>query len=268
MIKIAFFDTKPYDRQSFDSLLDSNTMKIKYFSYKLDEDTAPMAKGYDVVCAFVNDNLQESVINILAQEGIKIIAMRCAGYNNVDFKAAYKKIHVVRVPAYSPYAVAEHAFALLTTLNRKTHKAYNRTRENNFNLNGLTGFDLHGKTIGIIGTGRIGCILAKIALGYGMNIIAYDNYPKDIDYIKYVSFDELLKQSDIISLHCPLTPESHHIINKKAISKMKDGVSIINTSRGGLIDAQALIDGLKNRKIGLAGLDVYEEEANYFFEDL
>ncbi|MDD4083861.1 MAG: 2-hydroxyacid dehydrogenase [Sphaerochaetaceae bacterium] len=268
MIKIAFFDTKPYDQQSFDSLLDSNEMKIKYFSYKLDEDNASVAKGYDVVCAFVNDNLQENVINILADEGIKIIAMRCAGYNNVDFKAAYKKIHVVRVPAYSPYAVAEHAFTLLTTLNRKTHKAYNRTRENNFNLNGLTGFDLHGKTIGIIGTGRIGCILAKIALGYGMNIIAYDNYPKEIEYIKYVTFDELLSQSDIISLHCPLTSETHHIINKKAIAKMKDSVAIINTSRGGLIDAQALIDGLKSRKIGLAGLDVYEEEANYFFEDL
>ncbi|MCH3917434.1 MAG: 2-hydroxyacid dehydrogenase [Spirochaetia bacterium] len=266
-MKIAFFDTKPYDRDSFDTLLDSKKMHIKYFPYKLDADTASMAKGYDVVCAFVNDTLSKAVVDTLADEQVGLVAMRCAGFNNIDFKAAYGKIHVVRVPAYSPYAVAEHAFALLLTLNRKTHKAYNRTRENNFNLAGLTGFDLHGKTIGIIGTGKIGCILAEIAHGFGMDILAYDNYPKDIDYITYVGLDELLSKSDVISLHCPLTSETHHLIDAQAIAKMKDGVALINTSRGGLIDTKALIDALKTRKIGMAGLDVYEEEANYFFED-
>lgn len=268
MIKVAFFDTKVYDSESFNSQLDPQRIKMKYFSTKLDEDTASMAKGYDVVCAFVNDDLGEAVINKLATLGVKLIAMRCAGYNNVDFKTAYKKIHILRVPAYSPYAVAEHAFALLLTLNRKTHKAYNRTKENNFNLNGLTGFDLHGKTFGIIGTGRIGCIVAQIAHGFGMNIIAFDAYPKDIDYIKYVELDELLAQSDVISLHCPLTNETHHIINHDAIKKMKKNVVLINTSRGGLVDAKALVHALKHEEIGAAGLDVYEEEANFFFEDL
>lgn len=267
MIKIAFFDTKPYDKKSFNPLNDKFGFKIKYFDNKLNEDTASLAKGYDVVCVFVNDDINENTINILYENGIRLIALRCAGFNNVNFKAAYGKIHVVRVPAYSPYAVAEHAFALISTLNRKTHKAYNRTRESNFSINGLTGFDLHGKTIGIIGMGKIGQIVANIALGYGMKVLAYDVYAKERDGVKFTNLDEIYKNADIITLHCPLTSDTHHIINKDSIEKMKDGVYIINTSRGGLVDTNAIIKGIKSGKIGGGGLDVYEEEASYFFED-
>ena len=211
--------------------------------------------------------MNKAVIDKLYEYGVKLIALRSAGYNNVDVKAAFGKIHVVHVPAYSPYAVAEHAMALLLTSVRRIHKAYNRTREFNFSLNGLTGFDLYGKTVGVIGTGKIGRIFVGICRGFGMNVIAYDRFPIADSGIKYVSLDELLAQSDIISLHCPLTDETRHMIDVAAINKMKKGVVIVNTSRGGLIDAEALLEGIKARKVGAACLDVYEEEADVFFED-
>lgn len=267
MINIALFDAKPYDRQSFDAIKDNYDVKIKYFETKLNEDTAKLANGFDVVCAFVNDDLDQACIDKLYELNVKLIAMRCAGYNNVDFKSAYEKINIVRVPAYSPYAVAEHAFALINTINRKIHRAFNRTRENNFNISGLTGFDLHGKTIGIIGMGKIGRIVKDIALGYGMKVLAFDMYPQELENVKFTDLNDIYKQSDVISLHCPLTEETHHIINAESIEKMKNGVMIINTSRGGLVDANALIEGIKSKKIGSAGLDVYEEEAEYFFEN-
>lgn len=265
MEKIAFFDTKPYDRKWFDEL--NTDFKFKYHEHKLTADSAELAKGCRAVVAFVNDTLDKETIDRLCEIGVELIAMRCAGYNNVDIKYAKGRINVVRVPTYSPYAVAEHAMALLLTLNRKIHRASNRTRDFNFSLNGLTGFDLHGKTAGIIGTGQIGCIFMEICKGFGMNVIAYDLYPKQDSGINYVSIDELLAQSDIISLHCPLTSETRYIINTENISKMKDGAYIINTSRGQLIDSEALIQALKSKKIGGAGLDVYEEETAFFFED-
>ncbi len=266
-MKIAFYDAKPYDRQSFTKQNEAYGYKIKYFDNKLNEDTAMLAKGYDAVCAFVNDDINEAVIDMLHELGVGLIAMRCAGYNNIDFKAAYGKIHVVRVPAYSPYAVAEHALALIFALNRKTHKAYTRTRENNFNINGLLGFDLRDKTVGVIGTGKIGQIFADICKGVGMKVLAYDKYPNETSGLDYVSLEQLYKESDIISLHCPLLKDTHHIISDHSIDLMKPGVMIINTSRGGLIDTEALIRGLKEKKVGSAGLDVYEEESDYFFED-
>ena len=211
--------------------------------------------------------VNSAVIKKLYEFGVKLIALRCAGYNNVDVQAAFGKIHVVHVPAYSPYAVAEHAIALLLTSVRRIHKAYNRTREFNFSLNGLTGFDFHGKTVGVIGTGKIGRIFIDICRGFGMHVVAYDRFPPKDSDIEYVSLDELFERSDIISLHCPLTDETRHMIGADAISKMKKGVVIVNTSRGGLIDAEALLEGIKTRKIGAACLDVYEEEADIFFED-
>ena len=266
-MKIAFFDTKPYDQRFFNEILGEYGYKVKFFENKLNEDTYSLAKGYDCVCAFVNDTLNKEVIDGLYEGGVKLIAMRCAGYNNVDFEACHGKIRVVRVPAYSPYAVAEHAAALMVTLNRKTHKAHNRTRESNFNINGLLGFDLHGKTLGIIGTGKIGQILGNIGNGYGMKVIAYDKFPNESLDIEYTELNTLYEQSDIISMHCPLLKDTHHMINGESIDKMKDGVMIINTSRGGLIDSESLIDAIKTRKVGAAGLDVYEEESDYFFED-
>jgi len=266
-MKIAFFDAKPYDMKFFNEVNQSFGYTIKYFEYKLSEETAIMAEGYEVVCAFVNDNLNKEVIDILYDEGIKFIAMRCAGYNNVDFKATYGKIHVVRVPAYSPYAVAEHAFALIMTLNRKIHRAFNRTRDNNFSINTLLGFDLHGKTIGVIGTGKIGQIFINICKGFGMNIIVFDKFPNEKLDVEYTTIETIYKRSDIISLHCPLMKETYHMINKESIDMMKEGVMIINTSRGGLVDTDCLIEGLKTKKVGSAGLDVYEEESEYFFED-
>ncbi|MBR2999971.1 MAG: 2-hydroxyacid dehydrogenase, partial [Oscillospiraceae bacterium] len=226
-----------------------------------------LAKGCDVVCVFVNDTVNEAVIDKLYEFGVKMVALRCAGYNNVDLQRAYGKVHVVHVPAYSPYAVAEHAAALLLTSIRRIHKAYNRTRESNFSLNGLTGFDLHGKTVGVIGTGKIGRIFIDICRGFGMSVIAYDKFPAKDSGIEYVTLDELFKRSDIISLHCPLTDETRHMIDQDAIFKMKEGVVIINTSRGALIDTEALLGGLLARMIGAACLDVYEEEADVFFED-
>ena len=270
--QIAFFDTKPYDSASFDSHNKSFGFDIHYYENPLNKKNAILAKGCEVVCAFVNANIDAQVIHILAENGVKLIALRCAGFNNVDLQAAKGKIKVVRVPAYSPYAVAEHTLALMLTLNRKIHKAYWRTRDGNFALNGLMGFDMYGKTIGIIGTGKIAKILIKTLCAMGMRVLAYDIYP-DYDFagetgIEYTSLDELYKQSDIVSLHCPLTKETEHMINNDTIAKMKDGVMIINTGRGKLIDTNALIKGLKTQKIGSAGLDVYEEEEEYFFEDM
>ncbi len=264
-MKIAFFDTKQYDQSAFDAAIIDKDIEIKYFEPKLNIDTADLVKGFDAVCVFVNDDLNKEVINELYKNGIKAIFLRCAGFNNVDTKACFGKIHVYRVPAYSPYAVAEHAMALFMTINRRIHKAYNRTRDYNFSLNGLTGFDMHGKTVGVIGTGRIGKVFIDICKGFGMNVLAYDAYPSG-DY-KYVSLDELFEKSDIISLHCPLTEETKHLINAESIKKMKKGVNIINTSRGGLIDAKALLQGIKDRKIGSACLDVYEEEGDLFYAD-
>lgn len=265
MEKIAFFDAKPYDKVWFDKL--NTRFEIIYFDYKLSEETAPLAKGCKVACAFVNDDINEKAINALYEVGVRLLAMRCAGYSNVDFKAAYGKVNVVRVPAYSPYAVAEHAMALLQTLNRKLHKAYNRTRDFNFNIAGLTGMDLHGKTAGVIGTGKIGRIFIDICKGFGMKVLAYDLFPaKDVDF-EYVDLDTLLSKSDIISLHCPLTEQTKHILDQDAFSKVKKGVYIINTSRGALVDSNALLDALNNETVKGAGLDVYEEEAEFFYED-
>lgn len=266
-MKIAFYDTKPYDKIWFDPLAEEYGYKIKYFEYRLNSDTAVLAKGFDAVCVFVNDNVTGEVIDILYSLGIRVLALRCAGYNNVDFKSAYNKIHILRVPSYSPYAVAEHAAALLLTINRKTHKAYSRTRDFNFNINGLMGTDLHNKTAGIIGTGKIGQIMIDILQGFGMQIVAYDPYPIQDSKIEYVSLDTLIKKSDVISLHCPLTKETTHLINKSTIDSMKPTVIIINTSRGALIDTGDLINGLIERKVGAVALDVYEEEDDFFFED-
>ena len=262
MINVAFFDTKDYDKLSFLKYGERHDMQFRFLETKLNEDTAELARGADAVCVFVNDTVNAAVIDKLYEYGVKLIALRSAGYNNVDLSAAYGKIHVVHVPAYSPYAVAEHAMALLLTSVRRIHKAYNRTREFNFSLNGLTGFDLHGKTAGVIGTGKIGRIFIDICRGFGMNVIAYDRFPAKDSGIHYVSLDELFEQSDIISLHCPLTDETRHMIDAAAIDRMKKGVIIINTSRGALIDAEALLEGIKARKVGAACLDVYEEEAD------
>lgn len=266
-MKFAFFDAKPYDKPSFEKYGEKLGVKFKYFETKLNADTAELAKGCDGVCIFVNDTADAEVIDKLYALGVKVIALRCAGYNNMDVRYAYGKIHIVHVPAYSPYAVAEHAMAMLLTSIRRIHKAYIRTRDFNFSLNGMTGFDLHGKTVGVIGTGKIGRVFIDICRGFGMKVIAYDKYPAEGTEIDYVSLDELFERSDIISLHCPLTKETHHIIDEKSIEKLKRGVVIINTSRGALIDAEALLEGIKARKIGAACLDVYEEESDIFFED-
>lgn len=246
-------------------------MKFKYFEAKLNEDTVDLASGYDGVCVFVNDTVNAAVIDRLCEMGVKVIALRCAGFNNVDMKHAFGKIHVLRVPAYSPYAVAEHTMAMLLTSIRRIHKAYIRTRDFNFSLVGMTGFDLHGKTVGVIGTGRIGRVFIDICRGFGMKVLAYDKFPAEGldngDTIRYVSLDELFEKSDILSLHCPLTEETYHIIGSDALDKCKDGVVILNTSRGALVDAEALLGGIKSRKVGAACLDVYEEESELFFED-
>ena len=267
MIKVAFYDAKAYDKPSFERYGEARGVQFKYLETKLTEDTADLAKGCDAVCVFVNDTVNAAVIDRLYALGVKLIALRSAGYNNVDVRHAFGKLHVVHVPAYSPYAVAEHAMALLLTSVRRIHKAYNRTREFNFSLNGLTGFDFHGKTVGVIGTGKIGRIFVDICKGFGMKVIAYDPYPSDDAGIEYVSLRELFVQSDVISLHCPLNDGTFHTINAETIAEMKKGVVIVNTSRGALIDAEALLNGIKSRKIGAACLDVYEEEADIFFED-
>jgi len=266
MKRVAFFDTKQYDREWFDRI--DKSFEIKYFEEKLNSENADLAKGFDGAIAFVNDKINSKTIKILAEGGVKILAMRCAGYNNINFKSAHENgLKVVRVPVYTPYAVADHTMALLLTLNRKIHKAYNRTRDFNFALNGLTGFDLNGKTAGVIGTGKIGQIFIKICKGFGMNVIAYDPYPIENPDFEYVDLEEIYSRSDVISLHCPLNQYTHHILGADAFSKMKSSVYIINTSRGGLIDSEALLNALKSRRIAGAGLDVYEEEASVFFED-
>lgn len=265
MDKIAMFDTKPYDRTWFDQL--NTRYHIKYLEPKLTPDTVSLAHGCRAVIPFVNDTLDRTVIDGLCAEGVEMIALRCAGYNNVDRAAAAGRIPVVRVPGYSPYAVAEFTMGLLLTLNRKLHKACFRTRDFNFSLNGLVGFDLHGKTAGIIGTGKIGQIFIQICRGFGMHVLAYDPFPvPDADF-SYVSLEELLQKSDIVSLHCPLTEQSRHLINRDTIAQMRNGAYLLNTSRGMLVESEALLDALKSGKLAGAGLDVYEEETDFFFED-
>ncbi|MBR6694714.1 MAG: 2-hydroxyacid dehydrogenase [Clostridia bacterium] len=270
-MKIAFFDTKPYDRAAFDRYGEEYGIKFKYFEAKLNEDTAELAQGYDGVCAFVNDTVNAAVIDKLAAFGIRVLALRCAGFNNVDMKYAFGKIHVLRVPAYSPYAVAEHTMALLLTSVRRIHKAYIRSKDFNFSLAGLTGFDLYGKTVGVIGTGKIGRVFIDICRGFGMKVLAYDKFPAeglaDGENIKYTTLHELFAKSHIISLHCPLTEETYHMIDKDALAKCQKGVILLNTSRGSLVDADALLDSIKERHVGAACLDVYEEESDLFFED-
>ena len=266
-MKLAFFDSKPYDLPGFQRHSMGTDLEIKFFDTHLNEDTVSLAAGFDAVCVFVNDVVNETVVNHLYELGVKAIALRCAGFNNVDTRACFGKLHVLRVPAYSPYAVAEHAMAMLLAVNRKIHKAYNRTREFNFSLAGLSGFDLHGKTVGVIGTGKIGRVFIDICKGFGMNVLAYDKYPAPNSGLDYVELPELLAKSDVISLHCPLTYETFHMINSMAIKMMKPGAVIVNTSRGALIDTEALIDGLKSGRVGAACLDVYEEEGDLFYED-
>lgn len=270
--KIAFFGTKPYDQKSFDQANQRYGFDIRYYKGQLNKNNLVLTQGVDAVCIFVNDLADKEIIEGMTRNGVRLLALRMAGFNNVDLKAAQKAgLTVVRVPAYSPYAVAEYAVALMLALDRKIHRAYWRTRDGNFSLHGLMGFDMHGKTIGIIGTGKIAKILVRILNGFGMKILAYDVYP-DFKFaaennVTYTTLDELYKQSDIISLHCPLTEETKYIINEDSIRKMKDNVMIINTGRGLLIHTNDLIEGLKNKKIGSAGLDVYEEEGDYFYED-
>jgi D-lactate dehydrogenase len=269
--RIAFFDAKPYDREFFDAANAPHGFEIRYFSNHLTGENVGLTKGFDAVCVFVNDQLNGTLIEALHENGVRLIALRSVGYNNVDLKAVFGKIHVVRVPAYSPHAVAEHTVALMLTLNRKTHRAYSRTRDGNFSLGGLMGFDMAGKTAGVIGTGRIGKVVAEILAGFGMNVMVYDTAP-DMEWAAshgavYSDLDALYRESDIITLHCPLTPQNRYLINSESIAKMKDGVMIINTGRGKLINTADLIEGLKSKKIGAAGLDVYEEETDYFFED-
>ncbi len=271
-IKIAFFDTKPYDEKSFNAVNKDFNFNIEYYSERLSIKNVPLAKGADAVCIFVNAECDAKVVEELHKQGVKLIALRCAGFNNVDLnKAKELGIKVVRVPAYSPHGVAEYAVNLMLCLNRKTYRAVNRTREGNFSLNGLLGFDMYQKTAGIIGTGKIAKELIKILRGFGMNILAYDVYPDhkfaEEHQVKYVTLDELYAQSDIISLHCPLLDSTKFLINHDSIAKMKKGVMIINTGRGKLIHTNDLIEGLKEKKVGSAGLDVYEEEGDYFYED-
>ena len=271
-MNIAFFSTKKYDQDFFDSTNTDFNHQLTFFETGLNEHTASLTKDYNAVCVFVNDDLNAATINKLAKNGIQLIALRCAGFNNVDLKAAAEKnIKVVRVPAYSPQAVAEHAVALILTLNRKTHKAYNRVRENNFSLEKLTGFNLYGKTVGVIGTGIIGQCFAKIMLGFGCKVLAYDIKPNEElkrSGVEYVELETLLKASDIISLHCPLNEHTHHLIDQNAFEKMKDGAMLINTGRGALIDTSAVVEALKSEKLGYLGIDVYEQESGLFFNDL
>jgi len=270
-MKVAFFSTKSYDQEYFEKCNPDAGHDLNFFETSLNERTASLSNGYDAVCVFVNDTLDRSTLEKLSENGIKLIALRCAGFNNVNLKAAEANgIKIVRVPAYSPQAVAEHAVALILTLNRKTHKAYNRVRENNFSLERLIGFNLYGKTVGIIGTGIIGSAFAKIMLGFGCKIIAYDIKPseelKDLD-VAYEDIDDLLSKSDIISLHCPLNEKTHHLLNAEAFQKMKTGAMLINTGRGALIDTSAVVNALKNEKLGYLGIDVYEQESGLFFKD-
>ncbi|MGF1503977.1 MAG: 2-hydroxyacid dehydrogenase [Anaerolineae bacterium] len=268
-MKVAVFSTKPYDRTY---LTNSNTThELTFFEPRLTIHTAPLADGHDAVCPFVNDELDSEVLTRLAYGGVELIALRSAGYNHVDIRAATDLgLTVARVPAYSPHAVAEHTVALILGLNRKLYRAYNRVRDGNFARNGLLGFDLHGKVVGIIGTGKIGSVTAEVLRGFGCELIGYDPYPNDYfaEFGTYVDLPELFRRSAVISLHAPLNPDTYHTIDEEAISQMKDGVMLINTSRGALIDTVAVIEGLKSGKIGSVGFDLYEEEGDLFFEDL
>lgn len=270
-MKIAIYSTKQYDKKYFEQVNREYGFELEFFDFILNEKTAKTANGADAVCLFVNDVGNREVLAELKQYGIKFIALRCAGFNNVDLEAAKEfDMPVVRVPAYSPEAVAEHAIGLMMCLNRRIHRAYQRTRDANFSLEGLTGFTMHGKTVGVIGTGKIGIAALRILKGFGLRLLAYDPYPSQaaLDLgTEYVDLSTLFSQSDIISLHCPLTPENYHLINAEAFDQMKNGVMIINTSRGGLIDSQAAIDALKHQKVGALGMDVYENERDLFFED-
>lgn len=271
-MRIAVFSTKPYDRSSLDEANRSHGHDLTYFESRLTPDTVSLADDFEGVCAFVNDQLDAGVIESLAKKGTRILLLRSAGFNHVDLRKADELgITVARVPAYSPYAVAEHAVGLILTLNRKFHRAHNRVREGNFALDGLIGFDLNGKTVGAIGTGKIGAVFCQIMGGFGCRILAHDPYPNEaVEAMgaEYVDLDRLFAEADIIALHLPLTPETHHMIDSDAVAKMREGVMLINTSRGGLVDTVAMIEGLKSRRIGALGLDVYEEEADLFFEDL
>ena len=270
--KVLFYDIKSYDKELFKKFGKDYNIEMKFLKGKLNEESADLTKGYEIVCAFANDTINKEVIDILAENGVKLLAMRCAGYNNISLKDIQGRFKVVRVPAYSPYSIAEYTMGMILALNRKIHKAYVRTREGNFSISGLMGFDLNGKTAGIIGAGKIAQILIKILKGFGMRVIAYDPYPnyekaKELGF-EFVDLDTLYKESDIISLNCPLTKETQYMINRNSMAKMKDGVMIVNTGRGMLIDSADLIEALKDKKVGAAALDVYEEEAEYFFEDL
>lgn len=272
-MKIAFFDTRSFEREAFTRENTEFHHEISFLEPRLLTSTAQMAQGHECVCAFVNAELNRATLKILKEGGTRLLALRCAGFNHVDLEAAKEfGIKVVRVPEYSPHAIAEHVVALIQTLNRKTHRAYNRVRESNFSLNGLMGFDLYGKTVGVIGTGKIGKTLARIMHGFGCRVLLNDLYPDQsfAEEIKasYVSLDEIYKESDIISLHVPLSPETRHFINAATLAKMKKGVMLINTGRGALIDTVALINALKSGQVGHAGLDVYEEEESFFFQDL
>ena len=271
-IKAIFYDVKEYDKEFFKKYGKDYNIEMKFLKEKLNEETVDLSKGYEVVCAFTNDTINKNVIDVMAENGVKLLAMRCAGFNNVSLKDINDRFKVVRVPAYSPYAIAEYTVGMILALNRKIHKAYVRTREGNFSINGFMGFDLHKKTVGIIGAGKIAQILIKILKGFGTKVIAYDPYPnekvaKELGF-EFVDLDTLYKESDIISLNCPLTKETKYIINRESMNKMKDGVMIVNTGRGMLIDSIDLIEALKDKKIGSAALDVYEEEEEYFFEDM
>lgn len=270
-MQVAVFSTKSYDREFLVRASENTEINYDFFEERLTSRTEVLARDFPAVCCFVNDELSAEVIAAIAAAGVKMIALRCAGFNNCDLAAAAAHgVKVARVPAYSPYAVAEHAVGLMLTLNRKFHKAYNRVREGNFALHGMLGFDMHGKTVGVVGTGKIGQITASILQGFGCRILAYDVHqnPECVAAgVRYVELDQLFAESDIVSLHCPLLPATEHLINEENVAKMKPGVMLINTSRGGLVDTRAVIEGLKSGQIGAVGLDVYEEEADLFFED-
>jgi len=272
-MKVAFFSAKSYDRQFFTAANANYQHELTFFDAQLKRESAMLAAEFPAVCMFVNDIADAVTLEILASRGTRLLALRSAGFNTVDLqRAAELGIKVVRVPAYSPYAVAEHAVALVLTLNRKVHKAYNRVRDDNFSLEGLLGFDLHGCTVGVVGTGRVGMVFAQIMHGFGCSLLGYDAYPnaefEAIGNARYVQLSELLANSDIISLHCPLLPETYHLIQANTINQMKSGVMLINTSRGGLVDTDAVITGIKTGKIGYLGIDVYEQENGLFFQDL
>ncbi|ELR64960.1 D-lactate dehydrogenase [Photobacterium marinum] len=270
-MKVAVFSTKKYDQKSFELINNSYQHELVFFEFRLTKQTVKMAQGFDAICAFVNDDLSRPVLEELAANNVRLIAMRCAGFDKVDLDAAKSLgIQVVRVPAYSPEAIAEHTLGLMMSLNRKIHRAYQRTRDANFSLEGLTGFNFHGKTVGVIGTGKIGIATIRILKGFGMNVMAYDPYENPLAVelgVTYASLDEIYQQADVITLHCPMTEENHHMLDADAFDKMRDGVMLINTSRGELLNSKDAIEALKNGKIGSLGIDVYENEQDLFFED-